>query len=116
MQNSKGLGFQPAQGTIEIEKDGENENEDINLEYFVGGQKKYFLPSQNYQNLSERFSKDILMSENMLLRYKLKTEMGKRIDELELNEMILKAENERLNKRIKKLEEENRKLHEAEKK
>ena len=48
--------------------------------------------------------------ENMLLQIRLKNEMGKRIEELELNELILKAknmklegENEKLNERIKKL-------------
>ena len=44
----------------EIEKKGENDNEDINLEYFVGGQKKYFVRHHNHHNISEKFSKDIL--------------------------------------------------------
>ena len=95
----------------EIEKNGQNDNEDINLEYFVGGQKKFYVPYHTHNNLTDNFSKEILMAQNMLLRIKLKNEMGKRIEELELNEIILKAkntklenENEKLNQRIRKLE------------
>ena len=103
----------------EIEKEGENDNDDINLEYFVGGQKKYSVKHHNHHQMSEKFSKEVLLAENTLLRNRLKNEMGKRIADLELNEMILKAknmklgnENEKLNERIRKLEEENRKLRE----
>ena len=100
----------------EIEKIGQYDKEDINLEYFVNGQKKFFVKHHD-NRLSDKFSKEILVAENMLLRIRLKNEMGKRIEELELNEIILKAknmrlenENEKLNEQIGKLEEENRKL------
>ena len=103
----------------EIEKDGQNENEDINLVYFVEGKKKFYVPHHTHHNLTDKFSKEILMAENMLLRIRLKNEMGKRIEELELNEIILKAknsklenENTKLNEQIKRLEEENKKLRE----
>ena len=107
----------------EVEKIGQNYDEDINLEYFVGGQNKFFVKHHNHHNVSDKFSKEILWAENMLLRIRLKNEMGKKIEELELNDIILKSknmklenENEKLNERIKKLEEENRGLHEAKKK
>ena len=84
-QRNEANAEEPKQGMIsEIERDGQNDNEDINFEYFVSGQKKYFVPHHNHHNLSDKFSKDILIAENMLLRIQLKNEMGKRIEELEL--------------------------------
>ena len=79
-KQSEATGHRPSM-INEIENDGKNANEDINLEYFVGGQKKYFVPYQNHHNLSDKFSKEILIAENMLLRIRLKNEMGKRIEE-----------------------------------
>ena len=63
----------------EIEKIGQNDNEDINLEYFVGGQKKYYIKHHSHHSMSDNRSKEILMAENILLRMRLKNEMGKRI-------------------------------------
>ena len=77
----------------EMEKIGQKDNQDISLEYFVEGQKKFYVPYHTHHNLADNFSKEILMAQNMLLPIKLKDEMGKRIDELELNEIILKIQN-----------------------
>ena len=65
----------------EIEKSGENDDEDISLEYFVQRQKKFYVPHHSHHNLTENFSKEILKAENMLLQIRLKNEMGKRIDQ-----------------------------------
>ena len=39
----------------EIERDGQNDNENINLENFVGGQKKYFVKHHNHHHMSDKF-------------------------------------------------------------
>ena len=54
--------------------------------------------------MGDNQSYEILLAQNMLLRIRLRNEMGRRIEELELSEMILKAKNERLENRVKELE------------
>ena len=89
-----------------------NEKEDINLEYFVGGEQKFFVPSHHSNLLRTNESKEILMAENMILRYTIKNGKGKRIEELKLNELLLKGENKRLKDENEKLFERIRKLEE----
>ena len=93
----------------EIEKSGQNEKDDINLEYFVGGQRKFYVPHHSHHSLADNQSIEILLAQNMLLRMRLRNEMGKRIEELEMSEIILKAKNERLENHVKELEERLRK-------
>ena len=77
--------------------------QDIKLEYFVDGERKFYVPS-HHLNLIGSQSIEMLRAENMILRYKIWMGMGARIQELEKNEIILKSENERLMEQIKFLE------------
>ena len=91
----------------EIEKKPEED-----FEYIVNGEKKTFVPSHHHKFIDTDKSIDMLKMENIVLRFNLKNGLGRRIEELELSELLLKGENknlkdenEKLKDKIKLLEE-----------
>lgn len=94
----------------EIEKEQAAVKDDNDLEYFVDGERKVFIPY--FHNLSSSEPNVMMLqAENMFSRVELKTGMARRIRELEDNEFwmrneisVLKSKNETLENYIKKLE------------
>ena len=64
----------------EIEKEQSSLENDINLEYFVDGKRKFYVPCHHSFKQPDVM---LLQAENMILRFEIKTGMARRIDEFE---------------------------------
>lgn len=90
---------------LEIEREQSSRKDDDNIEYFVDGQRKFYVPS-HHQNIF-RTQNDIMLlqAENMILRLDIKRGMAQRINELEEKEFWIQSEISTLKARNTKLNE-----------
>ena len=100
----------------DIEKEQATHKDDVELEYFVDGKRKFYVPSHHNFKIPD----DVIMlqAENMILRLDIKRGMARKINELEKKEfwmtseiLTLKGKNDKLEDYIKKLEEKLRKCN-----
>ena len=100
-----------------IEKEqASHKDDDVGFEYFVGGERKFYVPSHHQHLFKTKYDIMLLLAENLILRLDIKRGMARRINELEGKEFWMQSEISTLQAKNERLEEENKKLCEAKKK